>query len=65
MKQSAKSIDLPGRQRATSREYALSRDAAEKILVQMQKVYESLSEPEIAEIETIALERTDYCGKRK
>jgi hypothetical protein len=43
----------------------LDRQAALKIIEQLGKVYEGLSDRDIADIEAIALNRSDFFGKRE
>jgi predicted DNA-binding antitoxin AbrB/MazE fold protein len=59
-----KPINLPERQRVTLRLYVMDRQSALNIIEQMSKVYDGLSDQDIAEIEAIALDRSDFFGKR-
>lgn len=57
-------INLPEKQRVNLRIHVLNRQAALRIIEQMGKVYEGLSDQDVAEIETMALDRSDFFGKR-
>lgn len=57
-------ISLPEKQRVHLKIHVLDRQAALRIIEQMGKVYEGLSDQDIAEIETMALDRSDFFGKR-
>jgi predicted DNA-binding antitoxin AbrB/MazE fold protein len=57
-------INLTERQRVNLRINVLDRQAALKIIEQLGKVYEGLSDQDIADIEAIALNRSDFFGKR-
>jgi predicted DNA-binding antitoxin AbrB/MazE fold protein len=58
-------INLTERQRVNLRINVLDRQAALKIIEQLGKVYEGLSDRDIADIEAIALNRSDFFGKRE
>lgn len=53
-------INLPEQKHVALKIYALDRQAARNMLSEMKKVYEGLSEQELAEVENVALARGDF-----